>query len=205
MEGSFWKGFVGMCASLAILAVGTPVEAADPTNGGYFQYQLASSSTQCAGAWGGTPNNGTQVIEWGCHASTAAKDQAWYYDTNDCLYQHDEAGDTEYCSIRNGANFKKCMGTYAGSTNTGTFAVEWDCLGTAHQDQYWHFETAGNPGDGTYTIWNLKAQKPLGDAGTTSIEDCSGWWIFGSCTIYLYVPEEGLATPNVWRPVPATP
>ena len=201
MRTFFRKAILGLCASLSILSATNEAKAADPRDGGYFEFQLSGQQQTCLGAWGGVPNNGTQMIQYSCNPTTAARDQALTFDTNDCVWENFDGTWYQYCSIRSGKNFNKCMGTYAGSGNPGAFAVEWDCLGQCHQDQYWLLEPGG---DGSFVFWNLFSGLALGVANITDVTNCAYLWF--DCTTYV-IFEEGLVSQqnDIWIPVPATP
>ena len=58
------------------------------------------------------------------------------------------------CSIHSGLNPNKCLGISAGSRNSGTQAITWDCLGKSHSDQYWLLQPSGS---GLYEMVNYNS------------------------------------------------
>jgi len=163
MQAFHSKVTVGLFASVLAVLTTTAARADDPRNGGYFQ--LRTSDGYCLGMEHDRLTNGTQMEEATCHPTSAASTQAWWWSPTDCFWVQDANGNWEkYCTITTSNN--KCLGTYAGSGNQGTYAVIWDCLGTSHTDQYWSTDVAA---DGTMKIWNGKSPGyGLGYAGTTS-------------------------------------
>ena len=164
-------------------------QAANPSVGGIFQFADGNYTDGCLGIWGGAPNNGAQEgISYRCRsASQAVGDQAWAFDTKNCIEVQEETGNTiEFCTLESALNRNKCLGTYAGSTNFGAFAVIWDRLGKDHEDQYWNIDPRG---DGSFTILNLKAVRPLCVIGKSS-----------------GILEQGLGyQPDAWYAWPAFP
>jgi len=148
------KVMVGLLVS-GLLALATNVARADDPTGGTAYYQLKTTDYfKCLGLEHQSTNNGTQMEEQACLPSTGAQTQAWKWNPNDCINFANGGGYyTAYCTIRSPNN--KCLGTYAGSANQGTYAVLWDCLGTAHTDQYWATSIGA---DGTMHISNYKAR-----------------------------------------------
>ena len=147
-----------------------------PSNCGtrtYFEFGFAG---KCMGVSGGSLTNGTNIIPWSCNAQppsyTGATDQGWTIDLNDCTtYQG-----YSYCSVRNGLNYNKCLGTKAGGTGNGTNLVVWDCLGQAHADQYWNVTRAD---DGFWYFVNLASAEAGGFYG---IHENSSTFNLGSDT-----------------------
>lgn len=157
------KVMLGLVVSGLFTLVTNAARADDPTSGNGY-YQLKTTGGRCLGLEHESTNNGTQMEEAAiCNPTNGAETQAWKWNPSDCLWVRNGLYWTAYCSIRSSNN--KCLGTYGGSPNQGTYAVLWDCLGTTHTDQYWATIVAS---DGTMHIWNYKApQYGLGYAGTT--------------------------------------
>jgi len=157
-----------LAASVVAVGASVLVSNARADNVTYNFSIQRNGQTQCIGTWGGSLTNGTQLIPWSCNPSGQAKDQAWWFDTSDCLHT-ETYGD--FCRIRNGVN-NKCMGVYGGSQNDGAYLVLWDCLGDSHGDQYWQLD-----GDG---------------AGNNYIVNWSGWFasIYQDCDPWPYGCED---------------
>lgn len=161
MQTCVLKAVLGVSVSVLVVSATNVAQADDPTNGGFYQLHytrvdpdgINETYDDCVSVGNTAPNNGAQIISWSCKPSTAAKDQAWYFDPSDCFTTTDEStgATAQWCSLRNGENFNKCLGIAAGSRNAGTHAMTWDCLGKSHYDQYWLFQPTGS---GTYQMVN---------------------------------------------------
>lgn len=193
MRNSLWRV---ACGVVLVAGVGFNARAGevDPTNGAWFQFEGFYDWYECFGPSGGSMNNGTNLIEWTCNPASGARDQAWFFDNTDCISNSNGT----FCSIRNGMNVNKCMGTYAGSASSGADLVLWDCLGTQHQDQYWQFIHDGETG--CYWVMNAKSSLYIDDQW---FNVCSRWfWDSSPCP--LYVLQD--ANPRqMWCPYSVTP
>jgi len=185
------KGLIsGVFVLAGVMCNVSRAHATDPTTGDLFQFEEFYSPYKCFGTWGGSMNNGAQIIEWSCNPGNKAKDQTWMFDTGDCITTSQNG---KFCAVKNGMNEKKCLGTYAGSTSEDAYLVIWDCLGQQHFDQYWQFQQDGETG--CWQILNFKSALWV-DAQWFQV--CSG-----SCG-----PDHiwQVASPGQrWCPWPATP
>lgn len=174
MRADLPKIVLGLSVPILVLSATNVARADDPTTGHYFQLQYNKYLAyrheyypECVSVGGTTPNNGASVISYFCKPNTAAVDQAWFWDIDDCFTTTNETTgeQSRWCTIRNSQNTGKCMGISAGSRNEGAHAVMWDCLGKTHYDQYWLIQ-----GDsyGYYQLWNYNnfslGLGPVGDA-----------------------------------------
>lgn len=206
MRMCVFKAVLG-ASSFLIVSATQVARADDPRNGGFFQfhydYNDADDGTftpSCVSVGGTTPNNGAKLISWSCKSSTAAQDQAWYWDLNDCFtVKYEDTGNTaQFCSIRNGLDSNKCLGISGGSRNAGTYAITWDCLGKTHYDQYWLFQPTGSD---LYQIVNYNiSSMGLGPVGEAHVGTACPPGPFSDC----YVEEDYLGLTSQMITVSAT-
>jgi hypothetical protein len=171
MRTCLLKAVLGLSASVLIVLATNVARAADPTTGDYFNLlNVDEGQNKCVGLWGKVPNTGAMAIGWQCKSVTAAEDQAWYFDTTDCITvtAEDTGATSQYCSIRNGLNPSKCLGIDGGSRREGAYAKVWDCGGPAHPDQYWLPSVVAYFGE--YILWNYNQSfMGLGVVGYSNI------------------------------------
>ncbi|MFG1605746.1 RICIN domain-containing protein [Actinoplanes sp. NPDC049265] len=92
------------------------------------------NSGRCMGAEGGTPANGTRVIQWTC---TGSGDQAWYVNFDGSY--------SEVVNFRRGpGSTDACLGVSGGVTTQGAQMVTWQCDGKANQQ--WRVEGSSECG-----------------------------------------------------------
>ena len=98
---------------------------------------FAPSDARCAGASGGSINNGTNIILWTCNNATQSHDQGWHrvftnYDANShaCYYFQNELG-------WEAGFYEQVIGVSGGVMQNQQPVILWGRFASGHPDQIW--------------------------------------------------------------------